>query len=383
VTRLRALFDTSLVDDGFAGAIALVAQNILMSPHFLYRVEFGGPAVSPKAIELTDYEMASRLSYFLWSSMPDAQLFTAASGGELHTPQQIEVQARRMLSNPKARAKVARFHASWLQLDRLATLTKDPSVFPTFSDALKPDLRAETEAFVDYVFWQDGGKAQQLLEAPYTFVSPALAELYEVSPPLSGQFEKVTLDTSKRMGLLTQSSFLALNGKVTRTDPVHRGKFIRTQLMCQELAPPPGDVESLAKEDRTVQPCVGCHRLMDPIGQGLENYDGVGRWRITDEQGAPVNANGEVVATPDADGPFVGGPALSQRLAQSELFTNCVATRWFRASLGRQEAPEDKCSAASLKKRFAAAGYDMRELLVQLTQLDSFRYRAPLEGVSP
>lgn len=389
--RLVGVFDWGLSTFDFETGVALVIETALQSVHFLYRVEFGMPdPVERDVVPLGPYEMASRLSYFIYGSMPDAPLFEAAERGELSTPEQVAAQARRMLGDVKARRAVERFHEQWLGLKHLETLHKDTSVYPTYTTELRSAWRAETLAFVSDVVFDGEGDLHTLLTAPYTMMNAELAAFY--GAPFEGgegstTLERTPTDPSQRAGVLTQASVLAAHAKPNQSSPIHRGKFVREQLLCQLLPAPPNDVEielpaldpSLTTRERfdqhsTDPTCKPCHQLIDPIGFGFESYDGIGQWR-DEENGKPVDASGEIVGTPGLEGSFEGVVELAHRLAGSEALRSCVATQWFRFGYGRGEQVEDSCTLERVGRAFADSGYDIQELIVALTLTDAFRYR--------
>jgi hypothetical protein len=384
--RYVALFADSRDAWGFDRAIELVVVAMLQSPRFLYRVELGLAEDEGEAmVRLDGWELASRLSYLLWGSMPDDELFAAAQGGELDTPEQVRAQAERMLADPRARAMVGEFHAQWLKLPALATISKDEAVYPGF-DALRPALDEETRAFVEHVIFDDDGDLRTLLTAPYTFVNADLAALYGVSSPGGTSLERVDLPAGQRAGLLTQAGVLAVHAKPDRSSPVLRGRFVRERLLCETMPEPPPDVDTTPPsvdpdastrerfEQHTTDPsCAGCHVLLDPLGFGFEHYDGIGRWRDQDGASA-VDASGSVV-TGEGDVPFDGALELAEWLADSSQVRACVATQWFTWAHGRAPELVDACTTETLVDAFTAADGDIRELLVALTQTEAFYYR--------
>lgn len=386
----RAGFDGQPAND-VRESIALVLQAFLQSPHFLYRVEFGVPGEGT-VVELGDHEMASRLSYFLWATMPDEELFAVASAGELHTRAQVEAQARRMLDHPRAREMVLHFHEQWLDYADIDSLAKDVEVFPDYTVDIAAAQRAEVDAFVDHVVWEGEGTLQELLAAPYTFVDDALAGYYGITPPGGTGLQQVVPDDRDVAGVLTQGAILAVHAKPHETNPIQRGLYVREQLLCTipppppddvDINPPPVDPEATTREryeQHRVDPaCSGCHDLMDPLGFGLENFDGTGRWR-TQENELDIDASGNVVGT-DVDGPFVGAKELATKLAASEVVADCVSTQWFRYAYGRTENPDvDSCTLDDLQTRFAESDHEIVELLVALTQTDAFMFRPAAEG---
>jgi hypothetical protein len=386
---LQGIYTAARAKWDYPTAIRLVVETALESPRFLYRLEFGMPSPGAKGVvKLDDHEVASRLSYLLWGSMPDDALFAAADAGELRTKEQVAAQARRLLADPRARDVIENFHTQWLGLAKLDTVDKDTTVYPKYDAQLKATWRAETMAFVTDVILDGPGDVETLLTAPYTMMNADVAAFYGVSGGPSGSgFERVDLDPTQRAGLLTQPSILAVNAHADQTSPVHRGKFVRERLLCETIAPPPPNVKAVpppvdpnaTTRERFTQhdkdpACATCHRMLDPVGFGFENYDGLGLWRDQD-QGLPVDASGEVVGSEDVDGKFVGAVQLAHRLGQSEEVRSCVVKLWFRYGQGRPSTQDDACTVQKLETQFAAAKYDVRELLVALTQTDAFLYR--------
>lgn len=390
---LLALYDRGATLGGLDGTQALtpliaglrlVVEGVLLSPDFLYRVEQRGTGTSPARLD--DHEVAARLSYLLWASMPDDALRTAADRGELATPEQVAAQARRMLDDPRARAVVGEFHQQWLDFDRVVNVGKAAQVFPEWSPAIASAMHAETRAFVEHVVFDGEGTFSALLTAPYTFVSGPLATFYGLPGGSAGSaLAKVQVDPAQRAGLLTQGSLLALNAHSNQTSPVHRGKLVREALLCTLLPAPPDDVvinvpeptEGSSARDRFKEhssnaACAACHKLMDPLGFGFESFDGAGRHRAT-ENGAPVDASGELVGS-DVAGRFVGAPELAKKLAGSPQVRGCYVKQWFRFGLGRGEHPDDACTLERLGDAFDSSGGNVRALLEALTKSDAFLY---------
>ncbi len=381
--RGRAAYGT------FSGGVKVVIEAMLQSPQFLYRVELPGKPGPDGFVTVGPWETASRLSYLLWGSMPDEVLFEAAQKRALSTPAEIEAQARRMVADPKAQVTVAHFHREWLELGKLGTLLKAKDVFPEWDASLAADLETETALFLDRAFWT-GGTLDALLTAPYTFTNARLAKHYGIPVPEGSGFLEVPVDPEQRLGFLGQGAFLASHAKPNQGSPIHRGKFVREKLLCDLLPPPPpnvpikppevvaGSTERERFDQHSADPaCRGCHRLMDPIGHGFAHFDGIGRYQ-TNDQGKAVDANGELVDTLDANGPFLGVPGLAKALAGSKQVQQCVVRQWFRFGYGRSETPADRCTLATLEAKFVASGRDVRELLVQLALTDTFRLRRPV-----
>ncbi|MBK9258966.1 MAG: DUF1592 domain-containing protein [Polyangiaceae bacterium] len=397
VSRLLAVYEWGFTEAGFTRGIELVLQAMLQSPHFLYRVEFGMPDIVEKDIVLlSPHEVASRLSYMLWSSMPDAELFAAADEGRLGTSEEIEMQARRMLDDPRARQAVANFNAQWLGLSHLDNITKNSTTYPKYDEGLRPLWRAETLAFLEDVIFEGAGDVGTMFTATHSVMNAELAAFYGISGgPSTDAFERVELDPERSAGILTHAGVLAATSKPAESSPVHRGKFVRERLLCQILPPPPNNVvvtpppvdPNLTTRERYTEhfknsACSGCHVKMDLIGFGFEHYDGIGLWRDT-ENNLPIDDSGELVDTRNIDGPFEGVVELGKKLAESEEARQCVATQWFRYAYGRVEGADDYCSMDMLQKTFAAKGFDVKELLVALTQTDAFRYRRAVTVQTP
>jgi hypothetical protein len=385
--RLWGVFDAGRKLTDFTTGIRLVVETVLQSPQFLYRVEFGTPPGSGEmVVKLTSWEMASRLSYLLWQSMPDEALRTAAQQDALTTKAAIAAQVDRMLADPKARTVVAHFNDLWLHLDQYETIEKDAQVFTTFTPDLVPLMAEETHRFLDHLIWDGEGDVNSLLSAPYSFMNAKLAGYYGVTGPTGPAFVKVDLDPAQHAGLLTQGGILSVLAKANQTGPVQRGKFVREQLLCTELPPPPPDImikppdlsPTLSTRDRfaahrSQASCSACHQLMDPIGLTLENYDGAGRYRAT-ENGNPIDVSGEIVSS-DVTGPFEGARGLAQKLAASARVKSCVARSWFRYAYGRAETSSDACTLALADQKFKDGGYKIKDIIVALTQTDAFLYR--------
>ncbi len=387
VDRVMAVYDWGRGEGyDYRESVELIIETLLQSPHFLYRVEFGAAADSgQKVVRLDDWEMASRLSYMLWGTMPDDALFAAAAAGELSEPAQIRAQAERMLADPRARHAVRDFYGQWLELDLVDGMEKDADIYPQYTPEIRALLRAETEAFVDHVIWDGDGSVESLLTAGFSFMNAELAAFYGIEGPGGADFERVQLPDGQRAGLLTHAGFLAAQAKPNQSSPIHRGKFVREQLLCQLLPPPPDDIAIVPpdldpdlttrerfSEHSNNEACRGCHELIDPIGFGFEAFDGMGIYRA-EENGKPIDVSGELIAT-DVDGPFSGVPELASKLATSEQVHNCVVTQYFRYGYGRAETDDDICTVAPLMGDFAEGG-NLRELILAFTQTDAFLYR--------
>jgi hypothetical protein len=383
VARYTALFE-SHAERGFREAIRVVLQTLLQSPNFVYHLELtpapSGAGVTP----LGGYELASRLSFALWSTTPDDELLDAAGAGTLDSKEGIAEQAERLLNSERSRDALASFHVQWLGLDHLLDAVKDPALFPSFNADLKRAMRQETVNFADFVMRQGDGRLETLLSASFTLASPELLAIYGATgtPAADGT---VQLDSSQRAGLLTQAAFLATHSHANQTSLVHRGLAVRKNLLCTELPDPPMNVDNTPPEPdpnattrqrfaqhREDPSCFGCHQLIDPIGVGFESYDTIGRFRTT-ENGLPIDATGELTGT--GAGTFSGAVEMARKLSTSPEVRACFQKQWFRFSLGRFEAEEDGCSMQALAGDFAAADFDVKALLRALVTSDAFRYR--------
>jgi hypothetical protein len=391
----QRLFDKVQPSLGFRTAIRLVVEAILQSPQFLYRVDaYTAPTAETGAVRIGGWEMASRLSYFLWNSMPDEALFDAARTGKLGSEQEIEQQARRMLEDQRARGVVLDFHRQWLGFERFSGLVRDATDDSGREKRLPAAWQASLEAFIDRVYWNEGGNVNALFSSPTVFVDADLATLYGISPPADGQLASAQLPPEQRAGLVTQPGLLALLSHPNQSSPIRRGVFIRERMLCDPLPPPPPNVDttppdldpSLTTRQRFAMhtessECAICHKKIDGIGFGLENYDQNGRFRQA-EQGIPIDVQGNIIGARDPSlvGAFNGPMELAHKLAASPQARDCVATQWFRYAMGRIETNQDACSVTQAQTAFAASNGSFKELLVALTQTDAFVYRAPGGG---
>ncbi len=394
---LMAAYSAGKTGGSYSEGIEVMIRAALQSPDFLYRLETTTPSdANAKLVPLSQFELATRLSYLIWAAGPDDSLLDAAAQGKLATREQVATLARSMLNDPKARSAIADFYTQWAGTTRLGITTKDTNLFPSFSADMRAAMAREVPALIDYVLWSGGDhKFSTLLTAPVAFVSGPLAALYGVqAPAASGTTpQMVTVPAAQgRAGILTQASVLAVQAHPDQTSPVLRGKFVRSMLLCSAPPPPPPDVNisvpavdpnSTARERFSAHltagtSCNGCHQLMDPIGFAFENFDAMGQYRQTDG-GKTIDASGEVVgATGTLAGPFNGARELATKLADSDQARNCLATQWFRYAAGRSEADADACSLSTLQSAFGATGGDLVELMVAITQTDSFWYRSPI-----
>jgi hypothetical protein len=349
--------------------IQLALQAVLVSPHFLLKVEESPPPNSKQPHELNEFELATRLSYFLWSSLPDDELFRSAADGKLRQPDELERQVRRMLADPKSRALAENFAVQWLQLRSLQQRTPDPELFSAFNNDLRTAMRRETELLFDAVVHEDRS-AVNLLNADFTFVNEPLAKLYGLEGVSGNEMRRVSLAGTQRGGLLTQASMLTVTSNPNRTSPVKRGKWILENLLNAPPPPPPPNVPELEEgkpgitaatlrqrleQHRAKAACAACHQRMDPLGLALENFDAIGRWR-TEDAGQPIDASGQL---PGGEA-FRGAGELRELLVKREReFVECLTEKLLVYALGRGLEHYDYCA---VQKIVAAAGKDGNKL---------------------
>jgi hypothetical protein len=284
------------------------------------------------------------------------------------------------------------FHAQWLGIRMLDNLVRNEQYYPSFKPGMGALLREETERFVEDVVFGGQGSLATLLGADYSYVNEQLAGFYGIAGVTGAEFRKVPLDSARRLGFLTHASVLSATTPGSRTDPVVRGKWVFTKLLCGSVPdPPPGvpqleeptpgvSVRERLRQHREKEPCKSCHVMMDPFGLTFENYDGVGLWRDVAD-GVPVDASADITIT-DVAGPVVGAVELSRKLAASAEVQRCYVGRWLTYAYGRTEDAADVCSRASLERAFSEAGGNVQQLLLALTQTDAFLYR-PAPGGTP
>ena len=374
----------------------VLLQVILLAPPTVYLFEAGaGDEVAPDVYALSPHEVASRLSYFLWNTMPDVQLRAAATDGSLATSAGLRAAGERLLQDPRAEHNIQRFFSHWLQLDggrlhhALEDTQKDATLYPQYNADLQTAMRLETEAFVRRTFFEKGGSFEALFGGTYAYVNGPLAELYGVAGVSGEQFQWVDLDPKQRAGLFTRAAFLTVLSTKNVTAPIRRGVWLMEEALCNSLGEPPADVDDSPVEGgevegelRTVrqdveartagQECQSCHRLINPIGFPLESYDALGRFQVTEAtSGLPVDTSGTIAAS-DVDGDVANAIELSQRLASSNQVRACFAKRWTKAALGHGQHI-DNCSNEQIVSKFATSG-NMQELLLAIVESNAFRF---------
>ncbi len=378
VKKYLALQSAAVEANDFWVGVDLVIRAMLQDPEFLYRIE-GGTAVAgkPGVFRLDQWELASRLSYFLWGSMPPDWLLDLAEKGELGTTAQVRAAAQRLLQDERARVRVDRFHALWLgyhQLPHPAELTEA--------------MRHESAALVERIVFEQNADYFDLFRAEETFVNDLLAAQYGLPLPGSASGEWISYGASGRRGILSHGSVLSQGAKFSDTSPTQRGIWVRNRLLCQEIAPPPSNVNadlppestngSNCKKDRyaahaNVGACKSCHESLDPIGWGLEQFDKSGRFRTHDDDNTActVDGKGELLGV----GPFNGPSELGDRLMESGQLEYCVATQVFRFAMGRRETPRDANLIDQLVTRWRGKNRSFQELLLAIVTDPTFAHR--------
>jgi hypothetical protein len=392
VDGLLELFQILRADASFAVGVAGVLEAILISPEFLYRVELGDPdSQRPEWRRPNGYEMASRLSYLFWGTSPDDELIAAAAGGVLATNQGVIEQAERLLDDAKARSVIRFFFDNLLPISSLSQLERDPERYRAYSPLIGASMREETQRVLEHEIFEGQGTWSAAITADYSFLNGPLAQFYGVPGVEGDEFQKVDyIDTTQRLGVLTHAGVLAGTIHSNETNPVVRGHFILEKLMCMhiplpasladEITPPDPYSGDTARERFSAHSnnpaCVSCHELMDPVGFALENYDAIGQWRDT-ENGVTIDATG---AVPGMEGTTDGPVELVRQIAASEATQDCFAYHWMNFAYGRTLGGTDNCMRARLGQKFRESGYDIKTLLVELTQTEDFLYLPLKEG---
>lgn len=384
--RLKALFDkgAELVasGDAFRDGVRVVIEALLQSPDFLYRTELSDTRGEDGFVALNDWELASRLSYMLWDTMPDQELLDAAAAGELHTPEQIEAQVTRMLGDPRLKRPVEEFHEQWWDLN-FEGLARDTEQFPEFTADIGPALEEEAQRFIEDVVFSGNGGIRELLTAPYTMADTRVAPLYGAE--VTASFQRLNFDPEVRRGILMQSGFLASHAHFAKTSPIHRGVFVHRRIMCTTLPDPPASVDfTLPPFDENIRTtrdqvthhtsksaCVGCHSMINPVGFAFENFDAVGRERRT-ENDVEVDTTGAVLLD-GSEKSFANAVELVEALGESQQVRECYAGAWLRYVYQRDKTPSDRTTIEELSR----PGLSVKEVMRGLTRTKAFRVRAP------
>jgi hypothetical protein len=381
-----------LADPDLWEGVRLAVAGMLQSPSFLYRVELGVPDPDrPGRLRYTGYEMASRLSYTLWDSMPDDALFAAAGRGDLDDEAGIRAEVERMLADDRARVTIQSFFAQYLDLGRLDGVTRDPVAYPGFTLTMPDSMRTEVELLVDDVVFREHGDIRSIFSTRRTFVNSELAALYGVEAPGASPITYVPVELpadGPRAGILTLGAFLTMNAKQTQTSPTARGKYLRERVLCQDVPPPPDDVNTeidppdgqgetmreKLEEHRSNPSCAGCHAFIDPPGLLFESFDAAGIYREL-ENGVPVDSSGDI------DGkPLANAKELAALLSDEPQIGQCIVKQLFRHAQGRLETEDEQPTVDDLVQRFEDADHRFLDLLVELAVHDGFRTATAKEG---
>nr|WP_284668400.1 DUF1592 domain-containing protein [Myxococcus sp. SDU36] len=371
-----------------ATSARVVLQGIFSSASFLYRTELGAEgAGANQVVRLTPYEVATALAFTITAGPADAALMAAAEAGQLDSPDEREKHARRLLATPAAQRHLFRFVEEWMGLTGQANLTKNNQVFPAFSEAFKASSKAETRDFINHILKERNGSVRELLNADYTYADARMAYFYGSQPTTpDGTPGRLPLPP-ERAGILTHASVLATYALFDSSSPIRRGKFILHRLLCREVPPPPATISIIPPEpvlDRTTRErfaahtnnptCASCHRTLDPIGFGFEDFDGLGKHR-TEENGLAVDASGSVELA-NGTVPFTGAAALARVLATSDDVGDCVPLQLFRFAMGRDESPVDEHMLADMRSMFRAnPEWRLGDALVGLVRSPYFVHR--------
>jgi hypothetical protein len=386
-----AFYRQGRTEGDFEAGIESALAAVLVQPHFLFRIERERADVSPgAAYRISDVELASRLSYFLWSSMPDDELLDLAAQGQLSRPDVLEKQVRRMLADKRSRALVSNFAGQWLYLRNLEAVFPDMRLYPDFDDNLRQAFRQETELFVEEILREDQS-VLALIKSDHTYLNERLAKHYGIKHVHGSRFRRVSLpgdslaESSQRGGLLRHGSILSVTSYATRTSPVIRGQWVLSNLLGSPPPPPPPDVPALADntvsstlsvrerlaQHRANAACASCHELMDPVGFSLENFDAIGRWRNV-EAGQPIDSAGGL---PDGR-EFAGVSGLEQALhARPELFARTLAEKLLTYALGRGVETFDAPAVRQIVKDAKDDNYRFSRLILGIVQSTPFQMR--------
>jgi hypothetical protein len=389
VDDLLAFYRTGYANGGFEPGVRQALTGLLADPEFLYRAEHaeGGTQQVADVTRISDLELASRLSFFLWSSVPDAELLRVAEHGDLHTPGTLQTQVLRMLADQRSQTLASNFAFQWLNMAKLADIRPDVALFPNLNGDIRVDFREELRLFIDSVF-RENRSVLDLLSADYTFVNERLALHYGIQDVRGSRFRRVTLTDSKRFGLLGKGAILMVTSYPNRTAPVLRGAFILDRLLGAPPAAPPPNVGALKENEegkkalgmrelmadhRRNPSCNGCHGIMDPLGFALENFDAVGQYRVKDRvAGTAIDASGEL-----PDGTALNGPDDLRKalLRKPDRFVQTLTEKLMTYALGRSLEYTDMATVRAIARHTASQDYRFQALVMNIVNSDAFQRR--------
>jgi hypothetical protein len=389
---LNDLYGVVSAQYGFSAGIQAVIEQMLQSPYFLYHLELEERAAGMGKVAVAGYSMASRLSYLLWASMPDEELFTKASANQLSSADQIQGEVTRMLADPRAKAGLRNFYEQWLRVNSLP-LSKTGKYGDSYTPAMQASIRASFDAQVDSALWADSGGLTELLTGNKAFVDANTAPLFGMNGVTGTALQPITVNTQQRVGIMMHPAIMATFATDNGTHPIKRGVFMWDQVLCQPLPDPPANVPTFpgvdpsasvrqAYETFTSPPlCQGCHARINPVGFLFESYDTVGAYRTTDDVGKPVNSQVTIAGASDdsLNVPTANAVEFAGRVAmEGKLASSCLVTQLYRYTIKRQDAGADQDILTSLNSKFAD-GQNVRQLIAALTETEPFlnRLNAP------
>jgi hypothetical protein len=391
--RVMKLYREGRRNSTFEAGIETALQRILAAPKFVFRVERDLPNATPGTpYRISDVELASRLSFFLWSSIPDEELLKVAEAGKLREPAVLEAQVRRMLADERAHALVENFAGQWLQLRNVRNVQPNSDLFPDFDDNLRQAFKTETELFFESIIKEDRSVVD-LMTADYTFVNERLATHYGIPNIHGSRFRRITLTDERRFGLLGKGSVLAVTSHAERTSPVVRGKWVLDNILGAPVPPPPPDIPQLKEkvegekpktmreqmaEHRTQPICASCHKVMDPIGLSMENFDVVGAWR-SDDDGNQIDASGELGDGTKVDGVVTLRKAL---MAHPDVFVRTITEKMAIYALGRGLDAHDMPAIRAIIRESADRGYRFSSIVLGIVRSTPFTMRVAQQPAS-
>jgi hypothetical protein len=370
-------------------SLGLVLKAVLVSPQFVFITPTNEPEPGSEIVPLDDHQLASRLSYFVWSTMPDPELAQLADAGKLHEPPILKAQIARMLADKRSRALFDGFGAQWLGLDRLAEKTFDPTKFPQMNAAMRAAMVDEARLLFESIL-RDNGSIASFIDCNYTFLNETLASIYGLQNEVKGsEMRKVHLKNNNRGGILGMPGILATTSFPNRTSPVNRGVWVLEQVLGEHVPPPPPDVPALEKQDKSTianltirqrtelhrknPACTNCHKTLDPIGFGLENFDAIGRWRDTDENGGDIDSAGEL---PGNNQRFSSPSELKKLIAgRTPDFSRNLTEKMLAYALGRELVGYDEIIVDQINEVLTRDNYRLQTLVTQIATSYPFTHR--------